>query len=377
MSRSTIYVGMDVHKDSVMVAVFEGFATDPERVERVPNDLPKLRRFFERLSRRGEIQSCYEASGAGYVLHRQITSWGHHCVIIAPSLTPQRPGQRRKHDRRDAIQLARLYRAGELVPVRVPSPAEERVRDLVRCRQTFQREILRSRHYVTKFLARRGFVFREGAPWTRKHRRWLEKLLRGGLLAQEDRWVFGEYLALMDYKLSRRDDLDEQIERIAFSEAYRPVVDRLRCFRGIGTLAAMTLATEIGDWRRFERPNQLMAYLGLVPSEYSSGEREHKGPITKAGNSRCRHVLVQAAWKYRHRPAVGVDLAKRQGGQPPHVIAHAWKAQHRLYKLYHRIAFKKKNQIAAVAAARELVGFLWAVMCDLDTDRAPRLSTAA
>jgi transposase len=221
----------------------------------------------------------------------------------------------------------------------------------VRCRQTLQREILRSRHYVTKFLARRGFIFREATAWGRKHRRWLEKLLRGGLLAPEDRWVFGEYLSLMDYKVSRRDDLDEQIERIAFSDAYRPVVDRLRCFRGIGTLAAMTLATEIGDWRRFERPTQLMAYLGLVPSEHSSGGREHKGPITKAGNSRCRHVLVQAAWKYRHRPAVGVDLKKRQLGQPIHVIAHAWKAQHHLYKLYHRIAFKKKPQIAAVAAA--------------------------
>jgi len=185
----------------------------------------------------------------------------------------------------------------------------------VRCRQTFQREILRSRHYVTKFLARRGFIFREGAHWTRKHRRWLEKLLRGGLLAAEDRWVFGEYLALMDYKLSRRDDLDEQIEKIAFSEAYRPLV--------------------------------------------------------------CRHVLVQAAWKYRHRPAVGVDLKKRQGGQPPQVIAHAWKAQHRLYKLYHRIAFKKKNQIAAVAAAREFVGFIWAVMRDLEIHQATSLTAAA
>jgi len=139
----------------------------------------------------------------------------------------------------------------------------------------------------------------------------------------------------------------------------------------------MTLATEIGDWRRFERPTQLMAYLGLVPSEHSSGGREHKGPITKAGNSRCRHVLVQAAWKYRHRPAVGVDLKKRQLGQPIHVIAHAWKAQHHLYKLYHRIAFKKKPQIAAVAAARELVGFLWAVMRDPEMNQATHLTVAA
>jgi transposase len=185
-------------------------------------------------------------------------------------------------------------------------------------------------------------------------------------LAPEDRAVFGEYLALLDYKLSRRDDLDEQIAQIAFSPPYRTVVQRLCCFRGINTLAAMTLATEIGDWRRFERPGQLMAFLGLVPMEHSSGDRDRKGPITKAGNSRCRHVLVQGAWKYRHRPAIGVDLKRRQQGQPPEVIAHAWKAQHRLYKLYHRIAARKSNQLAVVAVARELVGFLWAVMQDLE-----------
>ena len=377
MSSSMISIGMDVHKDTVMLAVYIDDSREPEIVQQLPNDHRKLKRFFERWSRRGEVRSCYEASGAGYVLHREITEWGYDCDVVAPSLTPIRPGEHRKHDRRDAIHLARLYRAGELVTIRIPSPAEERVRDLVRCRQCFQREILRSRHYVTKFLTRRGFVFREASAWTRKHRRWLESLLHEGHLEPEDRWVFGEYLALLDYKISRRDDMDEQIEKLALRPAYKPFVDRLRCFRGINTLAAMTLSTEIGDWRRFERPTQLMAFLGLVPSEHSSGDRQRKGPITKAGNSRCRHVLVQAAWKYRHRPAVGVDLEKRQRGQPPHVIAHAWKAQHRLYKLYHRIAARKSNQIAAVAAARELVGFLWAVMQELETEHATSLSAAA
>ena len=144
----------------------------------------------------------------------------------------------------------------------------------------------------------------------------------------------------------RRDDLDRQIEEVAFSDLYRPQVQKLACFRGISTLSAMTLITEIGDWRRFERPGQIMAYLGLVPSEHSSRPRNHKGSITKAGNSRCRHVLVQAAWHYRHRPAVGVQLDKRHRGQPPGVIAHAWKAQHRLYKTYHRIAHRKSSHIA-------------------------------
>jgi len=366
MSSSIIWIGMDVHKDTVMAAVYAGGAREAEVVQQLPYDLRRLRRFFQRWAGHGEVRACYEASGAGYVLHRELTDWGIHCDVVAPSLTPIRPGDQRKHDRRDAIQLARLYRAGELVTIRIPTPAEERVRDVVRCRQCFQREILRSRHYVLKFLRRRGFVFREGSHWGRKHRRWLESLLHGEKLAREDRAVFGEYLALLDYKISRRDELDEQITEIAFSPQYRAAVDRLCCFRGINTLAAITLVTEIGDWRRFERPGQLMAFLGLVPKEHSSGDRDRKGPITKAGNSRCRHVLVQGAWKYRHRPAVGVDLKRRQKGQLPEVIAHAWKAQHRLYKIFHRIAYRKSNQIAAVAVARELVGFLWAAMRDME-----------
>ena len=377
MSTSMIWIGMDVHKDTVMVAVYLNEAREPEIVQQLPNDSRKLKRFFERWSRRGEIRGCYEASGAGYVLQRDMADWGYGCEVVAPSLIPVRPGERRKHDRRDATQLARLYRAGELVAIRIPSAADERVRDLVRCRQCFQREVLRSRHYVTKFLARRGFVYRQGQNWTREHRRWLVSLLQDGGLEPEDRSVFGEYLALLDYKLSRREELDDQIEKLAFSPAYKPRVERLRCFRGIDTLAAMTLATEIGDWRRFERPGQLMAYLGLVPSEHSSGEREHRGPITKTGNSRCRHVLVQAAWHYRHRPAVSTGLKRRQRAQPPAVVGHAWKAQHHLYKLYHRIAVRKSSCIAAVAVARELVGFLWAVMQELEIEQTAGLSAAA
>jgi len=194
MSVSMIWIGMDVHKDTVMAAVYLGDAREAEVVQQLPNDLRKLRRFFQRWQARGEVRACYEASGAGYVLHRELTDWGFHCDVVAPSLTPVRPGNQRKHDRRDAIQLARLYRAGELVTIHIPTPAEERVRDLVRCRQCFQREVLRSRHYISMFLRRRGFIFREASAWRRKHRRWLESLLHGQKLAPEDRAVFGEYL---------------------------------------------------------------------------------------------------------------------------------------------------------------------------------------
>jgi transposase len=365
--RTIIYLGMDVHKESITIAVLPAGAKAPTRLERLPNDLPKLNKCLERVARDGEIRACYEASGAGYVLHRALKEWGYACDVIAPSLIPKRPGVQRKHDQRDAVDLARLYRAGELVTVRIPSEADERVRDVVRCRETFQREILKSRHYILKFLARRGFVFREGTNWCTPHLQWLQHLTTDGSpLAVEDRLVFREYHALLMYKLQRRDELDRQIEQLALLPALAPMVRRLQCFRGISLHSAMVLATEIVDWRRFERPAQLACYLGLVSREDSSGDRTRLGSITKAGNTHCRHVLVQAAWSYRHRPQTSVDLKRRQQGQPPAVITHAWKAQQRLHQRFVYLSDRKRPQIAVVAVARELVGFLWAVMQDLE-----------
>jgi transposase len=362
MSPSIIYLGLDVHKESITIAVLPRDAATPTRLERLPYDLKKLHRCFTRLATHGELRACYEASGAGYVLHRAITSWGHHCDIIASALIPTKPGERRKHDKRDAANLARLYRAGELTAIRIPSEAEERVREVVRCRETLQREILRSRHYLVKLLFRRGLIYRDGAHWTQRHRTWLAGLQRSGVLTGGEAVAFEEYLALLDYKLARRAELDRQIETLALSPAYQPTVARLQCFRGISTLGAMVLATEIGDWQRFAKPTQLMAYLGLVPTEHSSGTTERRGAITKAGNSRCRHILVQAAWAYRRPPARSAVLRRRQHGQSPLVIAHAWKAQHRLSTLFRRLAHRRPAQVAAVAIARELVGFLWATM---------------
>jgi transposase len=214
-ARSIIYLGLDVHKDSITIAVLPAAATTPTRIERLPNDLPRLKRFLDRLARDGELRACYEASGAGYVLQRAMREWGYACEVIAPSLIPKRPGVKRKHDKRDATELARLYRAGELTPVRIPSEAEERVRDVVRCRETFQREILKSRHYILKFLARRGLVFREGTNWCTPHLRWLKHLTtEQSPLSPADRLVFREYHALLEYTLQRRDDLDREIARL-------------------------------------------------------------------------------------------------------------------------------------------------------------------
>jgi transposase len=278
-SSSKIHVGMDVHKDTVMIAVLPESAEKPTVVKQLPNDERALRRFLARTARDGELRCCYEASGAGYVLQRAIERWGHECEVIAPALILSRPGHHRKHDRFDAIELAHQHRAGLLVSVRIPSEAEERVRDLVRCRETFQREILKSRHYILKFLRRRGLVFRDGSNWTNKHLRWLRSLLSQEELVAEDRDVLGEYLALLEYKIDRRDELDRRIERIAVTPAYKEAVGRLRGLRGLDTHGAMVLRSELGDLRRFGSPRHLMAYVGLVPREHSSGSRENRGSI--------------------------------------------------------------------------------------------------
>jgi transposase len=376
-SSVNFWVGLDVHKDSITAAVFRSRDPEPLHVDRLPYDLRKIRRYFQRLQAGGTVRVCYEASGAGYVLQRSLTDWGLECHLAAPSLIPRRPGEHRKTDRRDAIKIARDFRDDRLVLIHVPTEHDERVRDLVRCRETFQREIIKSRHYILKFMRRRGFVYREGEHWTLRHLSWIRHVLAPGTLAEEDHVVLSEYLALLEYKLQRRDDLDHRIQALALTPRYKPVVDRLCCFRGFKTHAAMVIATELGDVRRFENPRQLMAYVGLVPSEHSSGERRRLGGITKAGNTRVRHILIQSAWHYRRRPSVGAPLRRRQLGQDPDVIRHAWKCQHRLYTLFHRLAVKKPKQVAVTAVAREMVGFLWAVLRDVDVSQLQEVSAAA
>jgi transposase len=295
-ARSIIYLGMDVHKESITIAVLPAGAKAPSRVERLPNDLPKLKRWLDRVGRDGELRACYEASGAGYVLHRALVEWGYACEVIAPSLIPQRPGVQRKHDTRDATGLARLYRAGELVAVRIPTEADERVRDVVRwsrspcdagqpARETFQREILKSRHYILKFLARRGFVFREGTNWCTPHLQWLQHLTTDGSpLALHDRLVFREYHALLMYKLQRREELDRQIEQLALLPALAPMVRQLQCFRGISLHSAMVLATEIRA-RRTHRADISAPQVDAIRRQAMSG-RSGPPPLSAPPDSR-------------------------------------------------------------------------------------------
>lgn len=355
-----IWVGLDVHKDSVTAAILAREGNQAE-VVRLSSDLNPVRRLFRRLSKRGVVRACYEASGAGFVLHRVLQRDGFHCEVVAPSLIPRRPGDHRKTDRLDAKQLALLYRSGHLTPVHVPSEEQEGVRSLVRLRNSYMTQVKSSKHRITGMLRYQGLTFRgTKSLWTTKHRAWLSKL-RGELTGAMGTCLVTE-LEHLEYLETQLRSLDAQIDRYAQSNPYREIVEALQCLRGVKVLTAMTLVTEIGDARRFHSPRALMSWIGLIPSERSSGDREKRGPITKAGNAHARRLLIEAAWNHRHRPASNLIVQRRRQGQPTEIVAMAVKAQHRLNKKFQLLWMRKHPNVAVVAVARELCGFVWAIM---------------
>jgi transposase len=364
MEKNITYVALDDSKRKIVVAILRADAEHPE-VREIPNELGPIRRLVERLQREGApLAVCYEAGVSGYELHRQLTALGVACSVIAPALTPRRPGHRVKTDRRDATKLARLFRAGELTAIRVLDDAEEAVRDLVRCRDDIRRDVLRWRHRVLKLLARHGRTYLAGRNWSLAHWRWIRE--QRFALAPLQR-AFEATLFALEQAVARQAELDRELEALATTPPYREPVARLRCFRGLDTLSAIILLAEVVDFQRFPRPRALMAYLGLVPSEYSSGDTHRRGALTKAGNSHARRVLVEAAWHYRHRPALSPALAHRNHGQAPAVVGTAWRAQQRLHRRFrHLLGHGKRPPVAVAAVARELVGFLWAVMTQPD-----------
>ena len=367
MNHTTItWVGLDAHKEFVQVAM----QRPGERVEqwRIPYTAKDVQKLARQLIRKapGEVRCCYEAGAVGYALQRRLEAAGGtrlSCAVIAPSLIPKKPGQRVKTDRRDAHKLCELLCAGLLTEVAPPSEQEEAVRDLCRARDAARKDLCSARHRLGKLLLRRGQIYADGKAWTAKHRAWLRALR---FEDRVDRTVFDNYLLAIEQIEARIKSLDHSLEEVAQTERYAEAVGWLRCFRGIDTVTAITLIAEIHDFRRFEHPRQLMSYLGLTPSEHSTGGDPKRGAITKAGNIRVRRLLIEASWHYRHRPAVGATLRKRQEGQPSRVVAIADRAQHRLNRRYHRLTLdgRKPPTKAVTAMARELAGFIWAVLTE-------------
>jgi transposase len=327
--------------------------------EQLPNDRAKVlkavRRWREKL---GELRLCYEASGAGFVLKRWLDEIGVHCEVVAPSLVPKGPGERVKTDRRDARRLATTYRAGLLQTVRVPSPEEETVRAVVRLRDELTRDMTRAKNRALKYLGSLGCYYREGRNWTQQHRAWLAKLP----LEPIQRLVLETHLAQLDSLVERRQGVDRRIAEIAESAPYRVKVQRLMSLKGIGLYTAMVILTEVGDARRFPKAPHLMSYFGLVPREASSGPKRQTGSITKAGNSRVRWVLTEAAWNQMRRVGSCARLKKHWQTQPDEVVAIAKKAERRLHDKFWKVANRKERRTAAIAVARELSGFIWALL---------------
>ena len=360
MKNITTYVGVDAHKKDLFVAMLVGDGPTPVTWT-APNEPNAVRRLVRKLERDtpGPVRMCYEAGPCGYALQRQVTTPRVSCQVIAPGLIPRKPGERIKTNRRDARKLAELLRAGLLTEVRPPTLAEEAVRDLCRARDDAREDLQRARHRLGKLLLRRGLHF-SGRNWTRAHRQWVDSLQ---WTQPAERVVVDDYQLAIDHLEARLIELDARLTEVAQTEPYREPVGWLRCFRGIDTLTAILILAELHDFRRFHSARALMAYLGLVPGEDSTGEKQRRGRITRTGNALVRRLLVETAWHYQHRPSIGVALTRRRQGQSGRVIAIADKAQQRLCRRFRRLMEQHKPAPkVAVAIARELAGFLWAAL---------------
>ncbi len=361
-----VYIGLDVSKLKISVALAEAGRDGEVRflgdIDHTPEGIKRLVAKLAKRYRR--LAFCYEAGPTGYGLQRQLTGLGHDCAVVAPSLIPKRPGERVKTNRRDAISLAKLHRAGELTRVWIPDPGHEAVRELVRAREAAMEDLRRARQHLQSFLLRHGRVFTGRAAWTKAHARWL---CEQSFEHAAQHLVLAEYRQAIADAETRLERLTQQVTGAVSSWSMAPVVAAYQALRGVAFLTAVTFVAEIGDVRRFDSPRQLMAYLGLVPSESSTGERVRRGGITKAGNGRARRVLVEGAWTYRFPARMSRLLQERQDGLPKAVREIAWKAQVRLCSRYRKLMANGKRQtVVATAIAREMAGFLWAIGCHVE-----------
>jgi transposase len=364
------FVGLDVHAETIAVAIAEA-GGEVRSHGTIPNRSESVRKLIRKIGEGAKLKCCYEAGPTGYVLYWQLAELGVDCEVIAPSLVPTKAGDRVKTDRRDAEKLARCYRAGELTPVWVPDAAHEALRDLVRAREAAKQDQLRHRHRLGKFLLRHGKRPVDAGPaWCAKYLNWIKVHVRFEQPALEA--TLADYLQEVEHATERIIRLEQCIEE-AVAQAppeIRAVMEALQALRGVALTTAATVVSELGSLTRFKNPRQLMSYSGLVPREYSSGNRTQRGSITKTGNAHLRRVLVESAWAYRHRPAVNGRLLKRQRSLTlsDETKQIAWRAQQRLYKRYTAMMARGKHKHQVITAlARELLGFLWAIAVHIET----------
>ena len=360
MQTTRSFVGMDVHKATISISIAEDGRNGPVRfLGVIPNTPEEIAKMAKRLSRHGELDFCYEAGGCGYGIYRQLTALGHRCMVVATSMIPRKPGERIKTDRRDSQKLAILHRSGDLTPVWVPDATHEALRDLVRARVDATMHLMRARQQLLAFLLRHGRSYTIGKNWTQRHRSWLAGQT---FELPVHRIVFQDYVEAVWAAQERRDTLIDRIAEMVSTWSLGPLVEALRGLRGIDMISAATFIATTGDLSRFDSPRLLMGYLGLVPSEHSSGGNIRRGGITKTGNREARRMLIEAAWSYRYPARVAKEKAEILVRLPKIIRDIAWKAQTRLCARYRSLIAKGKKPTVVVAAlARELAGFVWAI----------------
>lgn len=379
-SKSIRHIGLDVHKDTIAVAVAEE-SGEPFFCKTISHDLHAVEKLVKELREDGryELRMCYEAGPTGYVLARRLKAWGIECLVLSPTHIPKASGDKIKTDRRDAVKLARFLRSGDVRGIHIPDEADEAVRDLCRARTDAVEDLRRLRQQLKGFLLRNGYRYSGKSSWTQAHLRYLRELV---MCHPAQKFVLEETIESLDRAVHRLGQLEARLETVVETWRMKPAVEALQCLRGIAFIAATVLVSELGDLSRFQHPKQLMAYLGLVTNERTTGTSRRQGSITKCGNGHARLFLIEAAHHYRLPPKISKELSRRQEGQPKRVRQIAWIAQNRL----HRRTWKLMNRRVitpkvVVAVARELSGFIWAIFCETQSPgtvniRSPKTTAA-